>query len=272
MSNPLCLELAELCSQAVDYPKNGIAVETDRIPYPPTRFRPNWARAEVSDEREGDFYQSDRALGRLFENVELLPTNAASNARSDSTHQRSSDATAVNIGDDPIHTTLTPFIRDVLSVMESTSDLHHECTAPSTLFERYARELRYIRVTHSLTDSPTDILAEEEVVVGAILSNCANKRWRKDRTSSMNLHAGMIVKSIREEFIANPRGADETNVMAALKAAWETYEWALIQRVQDGEGNPSVEGIDSFQWVVLGVVLDCLGELRPGLFAVHKKP
>jgi RNA-dependent RNA polymerase len=49
------------------------------------------------------------------------------------------------------------------------------------LHEHYVREMRYIvYITHTLVDVPDVHLkdSEEEVVLGTILANCAQSRWR----------------------------------------------------------------------------------------------
>jgi hypothetical protein len=66
------MKLATLCSQAVDYAKNGNPVEIHNLPKPLIKFKPDWHKSEVTGARELDYYVSERALGYMFRNIELL--------------------------------------------------------------------------------------------------------------------------------------------------------------------------------------------------------
>ncbi len=46
--DPRCIDLAELCSQAVDYPKNGIPVDIHDSPRLLIRSKPDWKMVSVS--------------------------------------------------------------------------------------------------------------------------------------------------------------------------------------------------------------------------------
>lgn len=74
--NEACLKLAALHSQAVDYPKNGWKVDTEDLPRNLIPYKPDWHAAEVESPRPTDYYESDRALGHLYRNIQLddIPT------------------------------------------------------------------------------------------------------------------------------------------------------------------------------------------------------
>lgn len=272
--------LAELCSQAVDYPKNGKPVDISDLPRSLSRFKPDWHQAEVSGPRENDYYESDRALGHLFRNIELMPTQKGV--------PLDVPTKPTNPDMDPICLAIAPRVQHVLldyvapssistvgSMAGSDAGIDGAIdTTPQALFAKYARELRYIRVTHTLTDAPTDILTEEEVFIGAILSNCTQARWRKGRTYYMKLHTSMLVKDIRQRLVADPTKADPQTLKQGLKAAWDAYVWALRMQAERGTGQDGgeMEGIQSFGWVVLGVVLDCLQKLLGDLAPVPSQP
>ncbi len=41
------MKLAELCSQAVDYPKNGVPVDTEQIPRRIIHAKPDWKKVRT---------------------------------------------------------------------------------------------------------------------------------------------------------------------------------------------------------------------------------
>ena len=72
MFDSRCMKLAVLCSQAVDYAKNGNPVNIHgNLPKKVIKFNPDWHKAEVTGARELDYYESDKALGYLFRKIEL---------------------------------------------------------------------------------------------------------------------------------------------------------------------------------------------------------
>ncbi|KAF8337536.1 RNA dependent RNA polymerase-domain-containing protein [Cantharellus anzutake] len=71
LGHPACVELANLHSHAVDYPKNGIPVDRDRIPKPKGSRKPDWNAGELRDTRSPRYYESKKAIGHLFRDIEV---------------------------------------------------------------------------------------------------------------------------------------------------------------------------------------------------------
>src|ERR1700733_5892511 len=180
------MRLATLCSQAVNYAKNGNPVELHNcnLPKPLIKFKPDWHKAEVTGARKIDYYVSERALGHMFRNIELLdpekPVEGLPTTPSESPLK------------DPISNVLAPLVQRVLNSDPDMDGAEPESESENghaeQLHEHYVREMRYICVTHTLVDAPDVRLKEEEVVLGTILANCVQSRWRSDRTYRMKLH------------------------------------------------------------------------------------
>jgi RNA-dependent RNA polymerase len=67
-----CMTLAQLHSDAVDYPKGATPVPLEKIPKLKFKARPDWNRPEImNDSKSADYYESPRAIGRLFRAIEL---------------------------------------------------------------------------------------------------------------------------------------------------------------------------------------------------------
>src|SRR6266849_10999482 len=188
------MKLAALCSQAVDYAKNGNPVELhSNLPKPLIKFKPDWHKAEVTGARELDYYQSERALGLMFRNIELLdPEEPVEGLPTKPTRSPLKD---------PISNVLAPLVQRVLNSDPDPDGAEPESESENghveQLHEHYVCEMRYICVTHTLVDAPDVRLKEEEVVLGTILANCAQSRWRSDRTYRMKLHVEGLVDDIR---------------------------------------------------------------------------
>ena len=145
--------------------------------------------------------------------------------------------------------------------------------ALEALFRHYARELSYLCLTHAPADSADVRLAEEEVVVGAIMAKCPDRRWRKSRAQRMREHAGQIVRDVkyRRRGLGIPRGArreeregegakDEEEepgreeLVAALAKGWAAWDFGL--RYEEAFG------ARSFGLIGLSVVCDMLEKLE----------
>ena len=182
---------------------------------------------------------------------------------------------------DPIFCALAPLIKRTLTTPSPLTALP---PAPPTtptpplppaeldaLFAHYTRELRYIRATHTLTDAPDVRLAEEEVVVGTILAKCTQPRWRANRTFAMKLHAGALVHDVQNRVVPDIGRADDAALRTGLVRAWEALEWTYTHRRKTvrvpgprgtQEDKSEVEGMNSFNLLMLGLVLDCLHRLN----------
>lgn len=253
--DPGCIRLAELCSQAVDYPKNGVPVDIQDSPRWLIPYKPDWKKAEDNAPRKTDYYTSDRALGELFRNVQLLDTPKSATLPTKRQPPLS----------DSISQALRPLIEEVLGVGGARNS-ERGLLGIAPLFGRYAEELRYICVTHSLSDSPESRLVEEEVVVGTITAVCSQHRYRNDRTYRMRLHAKALVDSVRRRLYVPPRddpmGADATGAMRyGLQQAWLAWDYGMRNRHMFGANSFAVVALG-----VIGAVLADLGKitLKPG--------
>ncbi|KAG5651105.1 hypothetical protein H0H81_009836 [Sphagnurus paluster] len=236
-----CLWLAQLCSQAVDYPKQGIPVdiENDRLPRTLIRCKPDWHAAEVVSPRRTDYYDSDRALGELYRSITLddpEPISVKNNAK-------------IQPLQDPISMRLKSRIEHYLGRNFQFPEVPRRCD----MFIRYVDELRYICATHTISNTPGVRLLEAEVVTGTILAKCSQKRYRKDRTYRMRLHASTLFRNIEREVIEDVSTASQEQLIVGLGTAWEA--WIYSQ-------NLNYEfGACSFGLIALGIIFDCLDRL-----------
>ena len=245
------MKLAVLCSQAVDYAKNGNPVDIHgNLPKKVIKFNPDWHKAEVTGARELDYYESDKALGYLFRKIELEdPIKPVDGLESECPE-------GIPPLEDAVTRAVSPVIRRVLNTVttgaaeQPDEDNGHN----EQMHEHYVREMRFICITHTLVDAPDVQLKEEEVVLGTILANSVQPHWRNDRSYRMKLHAEDLVGDIRSQIILKEgEQPSEEELRAALTRAWAAWCWAQHNREKDY--------IESFALLVLGVVFDCLKRL-----------
>ncbi|GLB34759.1 putative RNA polymerase [Lyophyllum shimeji] len=235
-----CIGLAELCSQAVDYPKQGIPVNIDRLPRTLIRCKPDWHAAEIVSPRDTDYYESSRALGVLYRSITLDdPEPISINPKAEP-----------QVLADPISMRLKSIVERFICPSSPPRDRSREIPV---MFRRYVDELHYICATHTLSNTPGVRLLEAEVVAGTILAKCSQKRWRKDRMYRMRLHASTLAREVQRELIEDVGNAPEEQLVAGLGKAWEAWAYSQSQKY--------AFGACSFGLISLGVVFDCLERL-----------
>ncbi|KAI0647398.1 RdRP-domain-containing protein [Trametes meyenii] len=247
-----CIQLAKLCSQAVDYPKNGVPVDIFDSPRLLIREKPDWKKAEDSDPRDTDYYYSSRALGVLFRSIDLnnlkLPASSTPvpNGGVVLAPKREQPLS------DVISLALRPLIERQLHYFYNDDRNVADMTA---LFLRYEKELRYICVTHALSDAPDIRLQEEEVVVGTILAVCSQVRWRRDRMHRMKLHSSELARDVQRRLFqpVDVLHPEQGELLYGLSQAWLAWDFGMRNR--------GVFGAQSFSLVALNVVLDTLSKL-----------
>ena len=142
---------------------------------------------------------------------------------------------------DPISRVLAPLVWCTINLdtdadgaePETESEIGHA----EQLHARYVREMQFICVAHTLGDA-TDVILKEDVVLGTILTNCIQPRWRTERTYRMKLHADGLVNDI---------------CRSGLLRAWEVWTWAQHHRDR--------EFIESFSLIALGLIVEYLDRL-----------
>ena len=153
-----CLTLAKLCSDAVDYPKNGIPVDKSAAPRRLIPYKPDWKEGEEENPRKADFYRSERALGELYRQLEIA--TAIPNFE---------DLENKPLSNHPISNALKLKLENRYD-MKNTPWSKELSDRMHALFDRYVDELRYICTTHTLSDRHDVQLSEVEVVTGTILA------------------------------------------------------------------------------------------------------
>ncbi|RXW21516.1 hypothetical protein EST38_g4325 [Candolleomyces aberdarensis] len=249
LKNAKCRELAELCSQAVDYQKHGKPVDMNEIQMcskTPIRRKPDWhATALVSDKQNTDYYMSTRALGHLCRNkfLQLPDITEADKELSPS---------ALKPLADPISRRLMPHVKAHLGGYANPTNPTGEISDLESIFRHYVQELDYICLTHSLSNNSGDKLMEAEVVAGVILEESLLKSLRKARVYRMRTHSEALVKDVQIGLRGKVLETDEDK-LEGLKRAWRAWEFS--QRLNNKHGS------NSFGIIALGVVFDCLEKL-----------
>jgi len=239
-----CLRLAQLCSQAVDYPKNGKSVNPKLAPKPLIHYKPDWKEGEVEDARHTDFYKSETAVGKLYRAVDLVKRPPTLKVLKSSTH----------LAQNPVYIALEPKVKHIIG-----DAAEHESSTEriASIFKQYVGELRYICLTHTLTDYVGVRLSEEEVVIGTIMAHCSSlqRRWRQERIYRMGYHVGNLIQEIREQLSRGSQQAGEGDTaIIDLELTWAAWCWTM----EELSSSVSTFGLHSFGIVCLNAVLDCV--------------
>ena len=251
-----CIKLCQIHSNAVDYPKSGTPVDLNAVPKPKSKIKPDWHAPEtVNLDSSIDFYQSQKAIGKLFRDIDLpeLQTHdkAARQKRQKVREDQSETdldelfaALCMDDGGDPLDSALESSVAEYISVEPDSESVKLVIES----LERYSLELQGICACNALQrlGHKAATLGEEEAVVGTIVAKCSQRRKRKDAISQMREQTSFLVKGVREDL----SGDDDSSQDDWLATAWTA--WKVSRHLKDHFG------AHSYGWIALGEVFDAM--------------
>ncbi|KAA1468672.1 RdRP-domain-containing protein [Dentipellis sp. KUC8613] len=258
--DPDCLKLGQIHSDAVDYPKSGTPVSLDTIPKYKFKAKPDWNAPETVDiDRTADFYQSGRAIGRLFRDIDLpeLDSQVRSNQRKRSNPPSQDESHFEDVfaamcledhSQDDVYTAVEERVSEFIPIGEPFSE--HVRSALDMLTS-YATELQSTCAANAIQRWKSSMLTEEEAVVGTIVAKCSQKRRRKDAMANLRDQTSYLVKKIRDKIAGDEESFDDEEWLTRAWTAWQ------VSRLQDEHF-----GAKSFGWVALGEVFDAIRSIE----------
>ena len=256
-----CMLLAQLHSDAVDYPKSGEPVKLERLladkVFP--KSKPDWSAPETNTQQSARYYQSRSAVGRLFRGVELPTVHAAVDdrrrrrrRRGNSSHVRENQLETETGAASSIHEGFVDEIDSVvIGCIGSVTDVGEEViTMIKQLYERYVSELRAICTTHTLSRSQSQPLTEEEALMGTIVAKTSQPRRRKNLISKLREQTDILVRGVKEEL----GGDDGMPPEEVLRRAYLAWDHAL----QKG----TMFGAQTFGWITLHIIFDTVRQIE----------
>ena len=175
-----CLELAELASQAVDFPKTGAAVHIKSLPRLDEKRKPDFLCPDGSGMNPKKYYLSKKILGRLFRNVPQDNRRPPEDSREFSPidgHKVSQALRSIRLQD----LGLPP-------LQDSSDNLRDEM---KFILYQYKEQLLVIARTHTLSRGQNYHLTEAELVTGTIEATWGDHRRRQAAASAMNFQASL---------------------------------------------------------------------------------
>ncbi|KAI9062979.1 RdRP-domain-containing protein [Trametes sanguinea] len=257
--DPDCLKLAALHSDAVDYPKSGQPVPIESIPRLHLRTKPDWSAPETSTEESPNFYESTRAIGKLYRAIDLPALRTVNSVRRFQRRHLGADSesTAAEFfarfqsADDRQASEIFIVVQErVEEFIDPAAYDQAAVTANWELYRTYVSRLRAICADHTLSNSRTAMLTEEEAVIGTIVAKCSQPRKRKDLMAKMREQTTMLVGDVRSELA----GDDDVPPERSLRSAWIAFQVAETEHEQFGAR--------SFMWVALSSIFDAIKEIE----------
>ncbi len=222
--------LAQLHSDAVDYPKSGEPVKLEPLLKVFPKSKPDWSAPETNTKQSAKYYQSRSVVGRLFRGVELPPVDTTADDRR---HRRRRRGGSSHVRENQLETDAASSIHEgfaaeidlvVVDCIGSVGHVSKEVTTMiEQLYERYVSELRAICTTHALSRSQSQRLTEEEVFMGTIVAKTSQPRKRKNLISKLREQTDILVRGVKEEL----GGDDGMPLEEVLNCAWLAWDHAL---------------------------------------------
>jgi hypothetical protein len=243
-----CIKLCQIHSNAVDYPKSGTPVELNIVPKPRSELKPDWHAPETVDlDASLGFYQSQRAIGRLFRAIDLPEVQTHTrDARRRRQQVRDEDSEAdldqvfaalcMEDGQgDPLESAVERRVKNFISLEPDSNSVRLAIDS----LRRYSVELQTICACNALQRHKSAMLSEEEAVVGTIVAKCSQKRKRKDAISQLREQTSYLVKYVRDELSGDYDSSQED----WLATAWAA--WKVSRELKDRFG------AHSYGWIAL---------------------
>ena len=255
--DPDCMVLAQLHSDAVDYPKSSTPVPHEKIPRLKSKAKPDWNQPEtMNDSKSADYYLSQKAIGRLFREIELPALDIVRRVgrmQREKLHEEEDDLLVAQFGrvslrdddqvDVAVYGRITQFIEDADVV-----DPDDRARA-FILFDRYIADLKRICAAHTISYRRDAMLTEEEAAVGTIVAKTSQRRHRRDMISKLRDQTNLQVKGVRNELVSEGDGFE-----TRLRRAWAL--WRVTQEERD------LMGARTLGLIALGVIFDTIKEVE----------
>lgn len=209
-----CYTLAELHSDAVDFPKTGKvkgtwialvqltdllqSVDISRIPREHFRTRPDWCAPENIKPDSSSYYKSQRAIGKLARGISLDGIEPRSTVHRPDFKEGASSKRKMRPGDLekplPIPQEVETFLQEDALYLLLHSHLNQfelglDYTDPETdaqileIYDRFIDLFENAATTFSI--SSRSILAEEEVLLGTIAARTALVKDRREKIARL---------------------------------------------------------------------------------------
>jgi RNA-dependent RNA polymerase len=251
-----CLKLCQIHSNAVDYPKSGTPVSSKDVPKLKSELKPDWYAPETVDlDSSANFYQSQRAIGKLFRAIDLPNVQTHVRDARRKRQQVREDQPEADLDEvfaalcmndregDPFDSVVQSHVAEFISVDDPDSE---SVKLAIESLDRYSIELQGICACNAIQRHKNATLSEEEAVVGTIFAKCSQRRKRKDAISQLREQTSFLVKSVRDEL----SGDDDSSQTDWLATAWTA--WKVSRHLKDRFG------AHSYGWIALGEVFDAI--------------
>ena len=249
------MTLSQLHSDAVDYPKTSTPVPLEKIPKLKFPRRPDWNQPEtMNDGKSVDYYESTKAIGRLFRAIELPALDIArrvNRKHRKKTQEVDDDHLVAQFGrmslreDDQVDVAVYGRVTDFIG---ADVDPDHRARA-FALFDRYTAELKTICASHTISYRRDAMLTEEEAAVGTIVARTSQPRHRQDMISKLKDQTDLQVKGVRNELIS-----EEDEFETKLAKSWAL--WRVTQEERE------LMGARTLGLIALGVIFDTIKEFE----------
>jgi hypothetical protein len=261
ITNPECLKLAKLHSDAVDYQKTGRKVELDAIPKVKLP-KPDWSRPETMDsmvDQDGRYYQSNTALGKLTRKINLSAHEPATpprvkprhggRAAMDNVDDVSNGLSTLSLGDNVTHAILDIVKPLVIKFINPYAQVRPDISEHiSSQFKWFSDELKGIASRYSLSHRHFKPLSEDEVIVGTITQKTSQPALRKDKIAKLKEATDHAFRKVKEAL----EGSDERPPKEYLGHAWRAWQFSL------DEMRRGSFGAKAFWWISIGAVFDAM--------------
>lgn len=224
-------------------------------------WQPDWSAAETVDlENSTAYYESQRAIGKLFRRIELSDGKTKREARRERERvRRTRDQRLEDMADSLAELSIGGTSNEVTQAIEHrVSEFIDERAEPprelrehiARLFQSYASELQGICATQVISHRRNSMLSEEEAIAGTVMEKTAIKQKRKEVLGKLREHTDHLVRGTRVELDAK----EEEPLEIALRRGWVAWKLSVKET--------KLFGGRSFGLIALGSIFETIKEIE----------
>lgn len=228
------------------------------IPKPQSKIKPDWSSPEIVY-KFANYYESLRAIGRLFRKIELPAVDIAT--RTEREQQRRVERaeaqdlanlmSSMRLKPSRLTRTLRHEVSQYISPQRVEDDREMIQDAADS-FARYSSDLQIACASLTLSRRLDATLTEEEATIGTIVAKTSQPRQRMNMMSRLRENTDAFVTSVREELLGESDDPTE-----ALRRSWAAWQVSAAEK--------DAFGAKSFGWIALGTIFEAIKSYKATL-------
>lgn len=270
--DPLCLELAKLHSDAVDYQKTGVPVRIHQLPNVRHKMKPDFMCPEHNARREGeDYYESSKVLGKLFrqipqDKIDILLDGTSASDGIQSYRARRSCPSEQPLGKvDPSRTISTALQRAIMKICGRAPHIDSVLQGDfRSLLAWFGQELMKVCRLNTLSRRKDHHLSESESFLGVLPMMISDKSLRRTTLARLEDQTSQLYDTIRSRILGldsvQEAETESDPITEEIESQDRSIDRAYTAWLVSLEADDNMFGVHSFAFIAMGIIFNNIAQ------------